>query len=157
MLDARVFALGVLTNNNQIHAGVARRYAWQIADGTKVTEQLEFLAQRHIDAGKPLADRRGHRTFEANTVALDGSQKFLGKIFLILRVSFGAGGMAFPLEFSACGLKNAHNCVGYFWADSVAGNEGDGMHDFVSLTPLLPAWLWLERAQARFPWSSAGL
>ena len=57
MFQADVKALGVLADDDQVHAGVARFDARQILDGPEVGEEVELLAQGDIDAREAAADR----------------------------------------------------------------------------------------------------
>ena len=71
MLNAAVLALGVLTHDDQVNLGIARGNGGQVANRAEVGKELKLLAQRHIDALKATADRRGHWTFQADPGALD--------------------------------------------------------------------------------------
>src|SRR5271157_2805826 len=121
VLDAGVQPFGVLANDDEVHAGIARGYSREIADRPEVGEKLELLAQRDIDAGESAADRGRHRTFQADARALDGLHQFLGNVLVILLIGFGAGGVALPLKLYAGCLQNADGCPDDLGADTVAG------------------------------------
>src|ERR1700680_1886477 len=72
VLDAGVQSLGVLANDDEIDAGIARGNSGKIADGTKVAKKLELPAQLHIDAAESTANGRSDWAFQCNPGALDG-------------------------------------------------------------------------------------
>src|SRR4029077_17539022 len=66
VLDSRIQALRVLPDYDQIDLGVARRNMGQVANWAKIGVELKLLAQRHVDAGKALANGRGDGSFQAD-------------------------------------------------------------------------------------------
>ena len=125
MLDAGVKAFGIFADDDEIDAGITGGHAGKIADGPYVGEELEAFAEFDVDAGKSAADGGGDGAFEADVGALDGIVEFLGNVFLVLRVSFGASGKTFPLELEVGGFENANCGGGDLRADAVAGNKSN--------------------------------
>src|SRR5690242_16254244 len=72
MLNAGVKALGIFANDNEVHVGIAGGNVGKVANGAEVGEQLESLAQFHVNAGKSAPDGGGDRAFQADAVAFDG-------------------------------------------------------------------------------------
>jgi len=71
VLDAGVEVLGVLTDDDQIHALVARLQARDGADRPKVRVQVERLAQSHVDGTKSNPDRRRDGSLDRDFVTND--------------------------------------------------------------------------------------
>ena len=122
VLDAGIQSFGVLADDDQIDAGIARRNRGQIANRAKVGEQFELLAQCDIDAGEAAADRRRDRPFQADTGALDGLGQLLRNVLVIFLEGLGAGGEGLPLELDAGGFQNANASFDDFRTDPIAGN-----------------------------------
>src|SRR5208337_1500651 len=55
VLDARVQAFGIFSNDDEVNPRVTGGNAGKIDDGTEVGEQLELLTQRDVDAGEAAA------------------------------------------------------------------------------------------------------
>ena len=73
-----ILAFGIFAHDDQVDAWVARVHAGQVLDGPEVGEQLELLAQVHVDAGKAAADGRGDRPFQRQAVRSMESISSLG-------------------------------------------------------------------------------
>ena len=125
-----VFALRVFAHDDQVDAGPLRFQAGKILDGPEVGEEVEFLAQRDVDALEAASDRRGDRPFERHFVALNGFVERRGNVLAEDLEGFGAGGVALPIEVDAGGFKDADDGLRDFGADAVAGDQRDlvGLH-----------------------------
>ena len=122
MLQSGIKTLGILADNHQIDIGIARGNVRQIAHGTEIRIQLELLAQLHVDAGEPTANRRGDRTFESHPCALDRRSELFGDVLFVFFKRFGAGLNRFPFKLQTSGFKNTNYCLSYFCTDAVPGN-----------------------------------
>src|SRR5438874_3253093 len=96
MFDPRILTFSIFAADSQVHAGIARGQGRQVAYGTEVGKKLKLLAQSHIDAGKPAADRRCYWPFQAQPGALDRLRQLLGNVFAILGKRFRARGKSLP-------------------------------------------------------------
>ena len=129
VLQAHILALGILAHDHQVHAGIFRGEAGQIANGPQIGEKIELLAQRDVDALEAAADRRRHRPLERHAVAFDGFVKRRGNVLAVNLEGLGARGKARPLKLRARRLQNAHHRLRNFRPNPVAGNQ----RNFVSL------------------------
>src|ERR1700687_1384477 len=103
-LEARIDVLGVLSHDDEVEVVAKVARALVGLDRSDQGEEVELLAQRHVDASKPAADRRRYRTFESDFVFANGGQHRLGK----RSAKFGDGRLArllhVPVELDSCGL-----------------------------------------------------
>ncbi len=90
--------------------------------GRKLANSSNCLRRRDIDAGKPAADGRCHRPFQADVRPFDRLGQLFRNVLVIFLESFGAGGEALPFEFDAGGFQDANCCAHDFGADTIAGN-----------------------------------
>src|SRR6202041_3109599 len=115
----------VFAHDDQVYIRIARGNVGQIANGTEVGVELEFLAQRDVDAGKTAANRSAYRPLESNMRALDGFCQFLGNVFFIFLEGLGPSHEGFPFKLDPRGFEDAHGRLRYFGADAIAGDESD--------------------------------
>src|SRR6185437_3400298 len=127
VFEADVLPFGVFADDDEIDAGVAGFQAAQVLDGAEVGIELKFFAQRHVDGGEASGNGRGDGALERKFVALDRVVKILRNVFLVLLEGLGSCGIALPLEADAGGFEDADDGVGNFGADSVSGNQRNGV------------------------------
>merc|ERR1712230_303967 len=72
MLDARVFTLGVLSDQDRVDVVVWRLVALDALAGSHVGEQVEGTTEGQVQGDVTLADWGGEGTFEGDEVAVDG-------------------------------------------------------------------------------------
>jgi len=125
VLETDVFALGIFSDDDEVNAGPVGGEAGEIFDGSEVGEEVEFFAERDVDAFEAAADGSGDRAFEGDAVALDGFVEGGGDVLAVDFEGFGPGSKALPLKLDAGGFEDADYGVGDFGADAVAGNERD--------------------------------
>lgn len=71
VLNTRVFALGVLTDGDDVHVIVQRLVALEAAAGTYVGVKVELLAQSQVQGAVTLADGRHEGTLQADLVRVN--------------------------------------------------------------------------------------
>ena len=71
VLEARIKIFGVLSNDDEVHAGETRRHTRQVPNRPKVGIQIELFTKRDVDAREPFADRGRHRTLQSDLVPED--------------------------------------------------------------------------------------
>src|SRR5438270_1225330 len=129
MLNAGIHSFSVLTNHDEIDAGIARRQRRQIANRPEVREKLESLTKRNINALKAAADRRSDRPLQAYPGAFDTFDQLVRNVFSEPFMRLRSRLELLPLEFHAgartrC-FQNAHYGARDFMPDTVAGNKSD--------------------------------
>jgi len=90
MLQAHILALGIFADDDQVYTRITRLQAGQIPDWTEIDVELEFLAQSHVDRGKPAADRGRHWPLESELCPLNRFVQLFRDVFLILLERIGA-------------------------------------------------------------------
>src|SRR5258708_37888733 len=124
-LETGVDVLGVLAHDHEVKVVAKVARALVGLDGADEREQVELLAERHVDASKPTADRRRYRAFESDLVFANRGEHVLGK----RRSEFGdrgcAGLLDVPIELNA-GESGDWDCGGADpGAHSVSRDSGD--------------------------------
>ena len=122
-LDPRVQVLGVLAHDHDVGLGEARAHALVGLAGPDAGEQVQLLAQQHVDRAKARTHRRGGRALDPHLVALDRVQRAVGEGRALLGVDVLAGGVLVPLELHAGGLQHAPRGVDQLRAGAVAGDQ----------------------------------
>src|SRR5581483_5861649 len=100
---------------------------WKIANGPKVRVELELLAQRHIDAGEPAADRSRYRTLQRHARAFNRFDQLFGNVLAIFGIGVSARLVRLPFELQAGRFKDAHGRLRDLGSNSVAGDECDSI------------------------------
>ena len=78
VLDARVLALRVLADGDEVDVVVERLVALDRLARPHVGVEAEFLAERQVEGAEALADGRHERALEADLVPVDGVDGLLG-------------------------------------------------------------------------------
>src|SRR5260370_15908546 len=126
-LEAGVDVRGVVAHDDEVEvvAKVARVLVG--LDGADEREEVELLAERHVDASKPAADRRRYRTFESDLVFANRGEHVLGE----RRSEFGDRGLAglldVPIELNAGEFEDSDCGVADLGTHAVARDESDRM------------------------------
>ncbi len=124
VLEARVLALGVLADDDQVEAGIARRMAGKVADRPDVGEEIELLPEG--DVGVLEAVGGVETGLERDAVAADRRQRVGRQRRARARERGGAGVDALPRERRAGGVDDADGRLGDLRADAVARNQRHG-------------------------------
>ena len=90
----------------------------------QVGVQPELLAERHVDAAEPLADRRRDRALERDLVAPDRLEDVRREGRPVLGHDRLAGVDDLPIEGDAGRVQDAAGCLRQLRTDAVAGDEG---------------------------------
>jgi hypothetical protein len=126
-LDAGVQVLVVLAHHHQVDVlvpgadppvGLARPQAGV---------QVQLLAQGHVDAAEPGADRGGQRPLDGHAVAADGVQHVVGQGRAVLVDDLGPGLLDVPVERHAGALEDPAGRLRQLRSDPVPGDERDAM------------------------------
>src|SRR5438270_11590301 len=125
MLEPDIFALCVLAHDDEVHPRISRLQTWQVLDWAEVREQLELLAQGHVDGFESAAHGCRNRPLNRATGTVYRIVERLRDVLAVLGVSVGTRRMLVPLKPRAAGFQYADDCPGYFRADPVSGNECD--------------------------------
>ena len=125
VLHAGIEPLRVLADHDQIHAGVARLDAGEAARRADIGVEIEFLAQRDVDAAIAFADGGRQRTFQRQLVAADGVERLGGNGSAVGGHRAGARGSALPEKPRAGGLDGLDGGIDHFGTDPVAGDQRD--------------------------------
>lgn len=129
VLEARVLALGVLTDDAQVHVLVARLVAGYVLDQADGGVDVELLSHGDVEAlVARSADGRVQDALEAELVALQRGDRLAESVF-------GAAGAVndarhldlLPLDGDVVGLEDGLDRLGNLGADTVSGDEGDGV------------------------------
>ena len=123
-LDPGVEVLGVLADDDEVDALVARAHARVRLAGPDARVEAELVAQRDVHGAEPGADRRRDRALERDAVALDRLERLLRERRPGLLHHVDARLLDVPLERDAGRLEDAARRLGELGAGSVAGNRG---------------------------------
>ncbi len=127
VLDPGVQVLGVLADDHEIDVLVARVEALHRSRRAQVRVEVERLPKRHVDAPKPLADRRGDGALEGDPVALDRLEDVIRERRAVLGDDSLPGVDDLPFEGNARGVEDTTGCLRQLRPDAVAGDQGDAM------------------------------
>src|SRR6202171_5192852 len=110
-LESRIDVLGVLSHDDEVEVVAQVARALVGLDRSDQGEEVDLLAERHVDASKPAADRRRYRTFESNLVLANRGEHMLGK----RRSEFGdrclAGLLDVPIELNTGGFEDSNGRI----------------------------------------------
>src|SRR5260370_673438 len=124
MFQPGIETLCILSKDHEVYANIriARLDPREAAYRAEVRKQVQFLAQHEIDALKSSSNRRGHRTFQANTNTLYRLQDGFGKLPSApgdcLSVQFNR----LPFHADTGGFDFANSGFGDLRPDSIARN-----------------------------------
>ena len=132
-LDALVEVLGVLPDHDQVRLGMADRDAGERARGTHRREQVELLAERHVHAPEPGADRRRDRSLQRDAALADRVERRLGQERAVRLQRAGAGDGVDPLDVAVRGVQHQPGRGRDLRPDAVSGDERDAVSHRASL------------------------
>ncbi len=135
VFDAGVNVFRVLAEDHHVHffrMPDRRGYALEPANRTKTDEQVEHLAQRHVQRADAAADRRRERTFDPHQIFSERVDGLVGQPVVELLEALLSGVDLHPrdLAFAAVrvlhsGVEHAHARAPDVGARSVAFDERD--------------------------------
>lgn len=123
MLKSTVLSLGVLPDGHQIHVFVGSIDALNAPAGTHVGEQLQPLAQSHVEGAEALADGGFEGALQPVLVALDSRDGVVGDEVALLGLSLGVDGVVLELDGDLEGGEDVLDASGDLGTDAVSGEE----------------------------------
>lgn len=122
VLDARVLALGVLTDQNSVDVVVRGLEADDAPAGAHVGEEVEGTAESKVERDVALSNRRGKRALEGNEVALDARDGLVGDDGLSV-LEAGGDVHGLPLDGHVGGAVDVLDRLRNLGADTVSLNQ----------------------------------
>ena len=127
VLDARVLALGVLTDQHRVDVLVRRLTALDRHARAHVGKEVERAAQRQVQRDVALADRRRQGSLEGDRVAAHRLDRFLRDDLLALVVDRGRHVRFFPLDRNVSGTVNLAHGTRHLRANTVTREQRHGV------------------------------
>lgn len=129
VLQARVLALGVLTDDAQVDVLVARLVAGDVLDQRDAGVNVQLLAHGHVEAlVAGAADGRVQDALEAQLVALERGDALTEGLLGSQRALLDTGNLdLLPLDGHVVGLEDGLDRLGNLSTDTIAGNQGHGV------------------------------
>lgn len=127
MLEAGVFALGVLTDDGEVNVLVAGLVAWDVLDEDNGGVDIELLAEGDVEGLVASAlDRCVEDTLEADLVALQGGDRLAEEFFRVLVASLDTGNVdLLPLNGHIVGLEHSLDRLCDLSSNAVTWDEGN--------------------------------
>jgi hypothetical protein len=126
-LDALVQVLGVLPDDHEVHTGVASGHAGVVAGRAHRGEQIELLAEGHIDAPETRAHRCGDGALQRGPALTDGFQDAIGQGGAFPLDDVGARFLEHPVDVGAGGLDHTPGRDGDLRTDAVSWDQRDAV------------------------------
>ena len=125
MLQSRVLALGVLTDDAQIDVLVARGVARNILDKHNARIDIEFLPQRDIEALVSAAlKRRVQDTLQPELIPLQAGNGLAEQLLGVLVARLDAGDVhLLPLDGHVVRLEDGLDGLRHLGTDAITGDE----------------------------------
>ena len=124
IFNARVQALCIFADHNQVHIFKSRGHAGQTANGPDRCVQTQRLSQRHIDAGETRSNRSCAWTLQRHAVLTNGRKRGLGQCAFGTALHCGKSRvMAQPLNVRFGRGKNAAHRRGNFRTNTITRNK----------------------------------
>ena len=123
VLDPGVEVFGVLADEHEVDAVVARAHALVGLAGTEAGVEAELVAERHVDGAEAGADRGRDRPLQRHLVLLDRRERLLGERRAGRLHHVDAGLLHVPAELDAGRLEDAAGRLGQLGPRPVAGNQ----------------------------------
>ena len=133
VLDARVFALGVLTDEDGVDVVVGGLVSLDALAGTHVGEQVEGPSEGQVERDVALANGSSERTLEGDEVALDGLDGGVGDDGLAVLVEGGGDIDRLPLDGDVGGAVDVLDGLCDLRTNAVALDEGNGVFAVAAL------------------------
>jgi hypothetical protein len=121
VLKARVFSLGVLTNDAKVDIVVAGLVARDILDENDGGEDVEFLAESDVEGLVARALNGGEKdALQTELVSSQGSNRFFEELFRVLVSGINTANIhLLPLNGHIIGLEDSLNRLGDFSTDTI--------------------------------------
>ena len=133
VLDARVFTLGVLTDEHSVDVVVGGLVSLDALAGTHVGEQVEGPSEGKIERDVALANGSSERALEGDKVALDGLDGGVGNDGLAVLVEGGGDIDRLPLDGDVGGAVDVLDGLRDLRANAVALDQGNGVFAVAAL------------------------
>lgn len=125
VLNARVFSLGVLADQDGVDIVVGRLVAGDGAAGTDVGEEVEGAAEGEVERDVTLANGRGQWALEGDQVLLDAGNGLVGDDRLAVLVQARGDVDRLPLDGHVGGRVDVLDGLRNLGADAVTLDERD--------------------------------
>ena len=133
VLDARVFALGVLTDEDGVDVVVGGLVSLDALAGTHVGEQVEGPSEGQVERDVALANGSSERALESDKVALDGLDGGVGNDGLAVLVEGGGDIDRLPLDGDVGGAVDVLDGLCDLRTNAVALDQGNGVFAVAAL------------------------
>ena len=133
VLDARVFTLGVLTDEDGVDVVVGGLVSLDALAGTHVGEQVEGPSEGQVERDVALANGSSERALEGDKVALDGLDGGVGNDGLAVLVEGGGDIDRLPLDGDVGGAVDVLDGLCDLRTNAVALDEGDSVFAVAAL------------------------
>lgn len=129
VLEARVLALGVLTDDAQVDVLVAGLVAGDVLDQGDAGIDVQLLAHGHVEAlVAGAADGRVQNSLEAELVALERGHALAEGLLGSQGALLDTGHLdLLPLDGHVVGLEDGLDGLGNLSTDTVSGDQGDSV------------------------------
>ena len=127
VLESRIQILGILADDDEVHAVVARGDRRNVPNRPQVGEELQRLAQADVHAREPAANRGRQRTFERHLVPDDRVEQFGRQRRAVLLDGGGTGKVRLPFDVEPRGFEHVDDGIRDLRADPVARNQRDAV------------------------------
>ena len=127
--SAGVQILGVLAENYHVDfdIGKTRGDAGQRAHRANVSVEIEFLAERYVDARETARNGSADRPLQSDAGAVQAFEDVLRKRLTGFENEIGIEFGNFPIDGHTCSVDCAASGMGHLRPDAVAGNERYGI------------------------------
>ena len=129
MLEAAVLTLGVLSDDAHVDVLVAGLEAGDVLDQSNRGVDVELLTHGDVEALVALAaDGRVQDSLQAELVALERADGLVEEVLGPAADALDAGDVnLLPLNGDVVGLEDGLDALGHLGADTITGDEGDGV------------------------------
>jgi hypothetical protein len=139
VLNARVLALSILSDDHDVDVVIRGLDAGDGARRPHVGVEVELLAQRQVERHVTLSDGGGKRALEGEASRLDGLEDVATKQRGETALLGGSGGHlhGLPRHGDLRGSEDLHHSLRNFFTDAIAGDERNGLvlHGLISVKP----------------------
>ena len=115
----------ILPDDDDVDAVIAGPHTLVRLAGPKAGVEVQFLAERDVDAAEPVADRSGNGALDGHLVPADGRKDRLGQRRPRRLDDALAGVLDVPVERHAGGLEHTTGRFGNLGPGTISGNQGD--------------------------------
>ena len=133
VLNARVFALGVLTDEDGVDVVVGSLVSLDALAGTHVGEQVEGPSEGQVEGDVTLANGSSERALKSDEVALDRLDGGIGDDGLAILVEAGGDVDRLPLDGHVGGAVDVLDGLGDLGTNAVALDQGNSVFAVAAL------------------------